>query len=282
MSYEMAAPLCLNCRTALDHGENFCPACGQNAKTHRISLKHFFHEVFHAVTHADKGIFHLLTCLAVRPGTTAREYLEGRRKTYFNPFTFFLLAIGAFVFLNIYFNPPRQPIRPDEKVLARIPSEFGRQKYIATMSRADRVQRFTRNNGNIMAMIAVPYISLLTWLFFRKRGFNYAEHLTANMMFITFSNLFFAMLIFPLQAWARGTPAGALLTALGLILQALYLGWSLNGFLQLRSMVSRLKSFGVSLLAILVWVVFTLLAMAIYIYQSWDFYKFFTRMLSKG
>ena len=278
MSHDMAASVCLNCQTALDQGENFCPACGQTAKTHRLSLSHFLHEGFHAVTHADKGIFHLLKCLAVRPGTTAREYLQGRRKAYFNPFTFFLLVMGVFVFLNVYFSPPHKPIQPDEQVLQRIPLQEGRQKYIETINRADKVQRFTRNNGNIMAMIAVPYISLLTWLFFRKRHFNYAEHLTANMMFITFSNLFFAVLIFPLQAIARGTPVAPLLSAAGLLLQALYLGWSLNGFLDLRSARSRLKSFGVSFLAILLWALFSMLFIAIYIYQSSDFYKFFTRI----
>ena len=278
MSHDTVASVCLNCQTALDRGEKFCPACGQNTKTHRLSLGHFFHESFHAVTHADKGVFHLLKCLAIRPGSTAREYLQGRRKAYFNPFTFFLLVMGVFVFLNLYFSPPRKPIQPDERVLARISSQAGRQKYISTINRAEYVKRFTRNNGNIMAMIAVPYISLFTWLFFRKRSFNYAEHLTANMMFITFSNLFFAVLVFPLQALARGTPVSPLITTFGLVLQVLYLGWSLNGFLNLRSSRSRLKSFGVSFLAILLWGVFSLLAMAIYIYQSGEFYKFFTRM----
>ena len=278
MSHDTVVSACLNCQTALDRGEKFCPACGQNAKTHRLTLGHFFHESFHAVTHADKGVFHLLKCLAIRPGSTAREYLQGRRKAYFNPFTFFLLVMGVFVFLNVYFSPPHKPIQPDDRVLARISSQAGRQNYIATINRVENVTKFTRTHGNIMAMIAVPYISLFTWLFFRRRGFNYAEHLTANMMFITFSNLFFAVLVFPLKALVTRTQAGPLIVVSGLILQVLYLGWSLNGFLNLRSTGSRLKSFGVSFLAILLWSVLTMVTMAIYIYQSSDFYKFFTRM----
>lgn len=108
MSLNMLATNCLNCKTDLGQGQQFCSACGQKSNTHRLSLAHFLHEGFHAMTHADKGIFHLLKCLTIRPGSTAREYLSGRRKAYFNPFTFFLLIMGVFVFLNIYFGAPQK------------------------------------------------------------------------------------------------------------------------------------------------------------------------------
>ena len=273
----MVPATCLNCSNEVENGQKFCPSCGQKTNTHRLTIGHFLHEGFHALTHTDKGIFHLLKCLATKPGTTAREYLRGRRKAFFNPFTFFLLIMGLFVFLNIYFSPPQKNIHPDSQALARIPSESGKQKYIATMNRVSRSSHFMRNNGNILAMIAIPYISFITWVFFRKQQYNYAEHLTANMMFITFSNLLFALSVFPLQALARGTRAETFLVWIGLILQVLYLAWSLNGFLGLRSARARTKSFAVSFLAIILWMILTLTGMAVYIYQSWDFYKFFTR-----
>jgi len=239
---------------------------------------HFFHECFHAVTHADKGIFHLLKSLATKPGTTAREYLRGRRKTYFNPFTFFLLVMGMFVFLNMYFKPPEKKRVPDARVLERISSEGGKHQYISMMNRADQVSRVTRNNGNVLAMVAIPYISLVTWLFFRKSKYNYAEHLTANLMFVTFSNLIFALLVFPLQSLFRNTPAQYYFYPIGFILQIVYLAWSLNGFLGLKSVASRTKSFAVSFLAIILWVLLSITTMAVYIYQSKEFYKFFARM----
>lgn len=273
----MVSTNCLNCTANLEHGQKFCPACGQKTDTHRLTFAHFLHEGFHAFTHADTGIFHLLKCLATRPGTTAREYLRGKRKAYFNPFTFFLLIMALFVFLNSFFAPVARPIEPDTRVLARIPTQAGREKYIATIHRAAKASNFMRNNGNILAMIAIPYISFLTWLFFKRRGFNYAEHLTANMMFITFSNLLFAILVFPLQAMARHTSAEPFVVWIGLLLQILYLAWSLNGFLTLKTAGARTKSLGVSALAIILWMFLTLTGMAVYIYQSKDFYKFFSR-----
>ncbi|GEM_PF-4297466 len=80
---------CLNCGAAWQPGMNYCPQCGQKTDIHRLTFTHILHEFFHAFTHADKGIFHLLKGLATQPGTVAREYVEGKRKKYFNPFTFF-------------------------------------------------------------------------------------------------------------------------------------------------------------------------------------------------
>ena len=271
----MEGTTCLNCNAQVADHAKFCANCGQMKDVHRFTMPNFFHEVFHAFTHTDKGIFHLLKSLATKPGTTAREYISGRRKHYFNPFTFFLILMGIFVLSNNFFVKPRKAFEPDAKVLQHIPTEEGRQQYITMMERVTTSSNFFRKHGNVVAMIAVPFISLFTWLFFRRRRYNYAEHLTANMMFVAFSNLVFTFIIFPLAALLDTSD---LSTFIALLLQVCYFTWSLNGFLELTTAGQRAKSFFVSLLAIFLWSVFTITAMAIYIYQSRDFYQFFTRM----
>lgn len=274
----MHATNCLNCEEILQPEQHFCAQCGQKTPVHRITLPHFLHEFFHAFTHTDKGIFHLLKSLAIRPGTTAREYLAGKRKRYFNPFTFFLIVMGIYVLTGAYFTKIPSLREPSQAVLARISTEEGKQRYIELLTRGSKVERFMAQKANIVAMVAVPFIALITWLFFYRRGYNYAEHLTANMMFVVFSNLLFAVLIFPLRAAFRGTPTAQYLPMWGLLLQALYLFWCLNGFLQLNKPGQRIKSLLVSLLAIVCWFLFSLTVMALYIYQSGDFYQFYKRV----
>jgi hypothetical protein len=169
-------------------------------------------------------------------------------------------------------------MEPSAAVLENIKSPEARSKYIAMISRVNKANLVFQKNGNMVAMIAVPFISFFTWLFFRKRGFNYGEHLTANMMFVAFSNLVFTRIVFPTQAIFPSGRAMLMLITLGMIMQVMYFMWSMNGFLQLRAAGERFKSFSVSLLCILLWAAFSMTAMAVYIYQSWDFYKFFLRM----
>jgi len=54
-----------------------------------------FHDITHAMFHLDKGIIHSAKELAVRPGQTIKEYLEGKRVNHFNPLLM-LLLVGGF------------------------------------------------------------------------------------------------------------------------------------------------------------------------------------------
>jgi hypothetical protein len=273
---------CLNCNTTLQPEQRYCSQCGQQAAIHRFSVPHFLHEFFHAFTHTDKGIFHLLKSLATRPGATAREYIQGKRKAYFNPFTFFLIVMGIYVLADAMFVKSAPEQEPDQRVLARIPTAEGKQQYVDMLRRGNNVRHFMEKKANIVAMVAVPLIALVSWMFFYRRGFNYAEHLTANMMFVVFSNLLFALIIFPLRGLFKGTAMASWLPLIGMLLQTLYLCWSYNGFFQLITAGQRIKSFFVSLFAIIAWFFFSFTVMALYIYQSGDFYKFFVRMFSGG
>lgn len=273
----MQATTCLNCNEPIAEGQRFCGRCGQKSPVHRFTLAHFFHEFFHAFTHTDKGILHLLKGLATQPGVVAKEYIEGKRKKYFNPFTFFLILMGAYVLSSQFFTTEKIETAVPQSIL-RIPNEEVRAKAIGMFERGVKLRTFTRKSGNILGMIAVPLIAWVFWLAYRKRSFNYAEHLTATMMFTAFANLVFTLIIFPLQKLAAGTWFASVSLILGFILQALYFTWAYGGLLAIERAAGYLKAFAVSLMAIFLWFLFSATTMAIYIYQSWHFYEFFTRM----
>ncbi|MHA4846903.1 DUF3667 domain-containing protein [Flavitalea antarctica] len=276
----MSSSHCLNCEATLDAPSRFCPRCGQTTNTHRLTLGHFFHEFFHALTHADKGIFHLLKELALRPGIVATEYIAGKRKKYFNPFSFFLILMGVYVISNNYFTTPANPRQPDTTVLAGIPTAEGKTAYLTMMRRSSEISGFMKKHSNILAMFAVPLFSLLSWFFYRKAAYNYAEHLTANLLFVTFSNLVFTLLIFPLHGlFGDGRETYNMFISLGLLLQVVYITWCYYQFLPAKKGFSKLsRAFGLSLLGVVLWSLVTMTAIALYIYRSPAFVKFFTRM----
>lgn len=269
---------CLNCNREFIAEEKFCSGCGQKKDIHRFTPGHLAHEVFHAFTHTDKSIFNLLKCLATRPGTTAREYIHGKRKKYFNPFTFFLVLMAFFIFSNKYLRPTLKTIVPDANVLKYMPTEEARTNYTAVIKRVNTTNIIFRKNSNLVAMVAIPIIALFTWLFFKRRGFNYTEHVVAMMMYVAFGNLVFSLFINPLEFFIDSRRMVLIITFTGMFLQILYFTWALNGLFELKRAGERLKSFLVSLFCILFWAFFSMTVMAIYIYQSGDFYKFFTRL----
>jgi len=267
---------CLNCNNSLAPDQKFCGSCGQKVRTHRLTLGHFFHEFFHAFTHTDKGIFHLLKGLATKPGVVAREYIEGKRKKYFNPYTFFLIMMGIYVLSNQFFSGAAK--EPVPAGILKIPNEQAKANAIAMFERGQNMGVFMSRNGNIVSMIAIPTIAFIFWLAYRKRKYNYAEHLTANLMFTTFANLAFTVIVFPLQNLAKGTSMEGGAIGVGLFLQMIYYSWAYTGLLQIKTFGGIAKTFLISLLGILVWTILWMTLMAIYIYQSWNFYEFFFRM----
>ena len=86
---------CLNCNAALTPGQAYCSVCGQKADTHRLSLHDIGHAAIHVFTHTDHSVLGLVRDLAYKPGRVARDYVDGKRRKYFNPFTFFIVVVGV-------------------------------------------------------------------------------------------------------------------------------------------------------------------------------------------
>lgn len=101
---------CKNC--GHQYEGNYCNICRQSAETHRFSWKEIAHFLLHAITHADKGIFHTIRGLFLRPGKTILDYLEGKRIYHFNPLMFIILVGGmtTFLFSVLHLNPPNEEI----------------------------------------------------------------------------------------------------------------------------------------------------------------------------
>lgn len=253
---------CPNCSADLDSGFKFCPNCGQDTHIHRFNLAHIFHEGFHAFTHADKGVLQLIWGLTIRPGVVAREYiLEGKRKKYFNPFTFLLLVLGFAVFVNSYYkpygNPGTNPVKPKAEVKqTATPTEQAmRQRRDATFSVLNK-------KANLIAFAAIPLFTLVFWLFFRRTGINYAEHLVANILFAGYFQLFAAIVTLVLGLLNVHTST---VSEQQLIFQVIYLPIAYYQFLHYRRATKFLLPLLASLLAVGVWILLSSQVIRFYI-----------------
>ncbi|MEO6759972.1 MAG: DUF3667 domain-containing protein, partial [Saprospiraceae bacterium] len=153
------------------------PSCGQTAHPHRLDMGHILHEMVHVFTHADKGIFYLTKAMFRRPGLVAKDYVEGRRQQYFNPFSYLVLTVAVAAFLSNYFHlmdtsAPGEHIRPGEALVAK--------------------------NINLVFLIAAPIGAFFNWLLFWRSRYNYAENLTLQAFLGGFRVVFFLFIFTPL------------------------------------------------------------------------------------
>lgn len=156
---------CKNCGSILTG--KYCSNCSQKADIHRFTLKHALHDFFHSFTHIDRGILFLIKELFTRPGYVSKEYIEGKRKKYFNPFQYLFLAVAAATFLSV--NYQLMGPKADVNAIGTGINTFGLQ-----------YNAFIYKYFNVIQLVSVPVIALFSWLFYRKSGYNYAENLVFN------------------------------------------------------------------------------------------------------
>lgn len=169
---------CKNCGAVVS--EKFCSHCGQKASVGVLNFHELVHEVWHNLTHTDKGYLQLVAQLLMRPGKTISEYLAGKRKKYFNPFTFYLVTTSLLLLVAGW-------VFQREDALFAINNEFG--NYVA-------------KKRNVVLFFTLPVISVLLWLFFKNRFHTLAEAFTVMIFgfglmnfYLLLINLFFLVFI---------------------------------------------------------------------------------------
>ncbi|MAN58434.1 MAG: hypothetical protein CMC08_01210 [Flavobacteriaceae bacterium] len=91
---------CLNCGQPLDLSDIYCPYCSQLNSTKQLSFKDFLGEFVNSIVTYDSRLQHTVRDLLFRPGTITKNYVQGQRLKYANPFRFFLSVSIIFFLVN--------------------------------------------------------------------------------------------------------------------------------------------------------------------------------------
>ncbi|QHV94170.1 DUF3667 domain-containing protein [Spirosoma endbachense] len=244
---------CPNCSTDLENHFVHCPTCGQTAHLPRFKILHILYEFFQAIFSVDKSVLSLIKSLALQPGVTAREYvLEKKRKKYFNPFSFLLLVLGLNLSVNILIKPYTINYSEKQQTTQQLKPTVTKEMLPYVMRRRQAVL-FIEENINIVGLAAIPLFAFVFWLYFRRTGINYAEHLVAQVFFSSFFSLFSIVLTLALGLLFRDYLP--YLNRSLLLFQLLYLTVAYYQFLNYQKPVNYLKTSAATLLALISWVV---------------------------
>ncbi len=118
--------ICLNCEQPISDKDNFCSNCGQVNDTNRLSLKTYFSEYLAGFFSFDNRFLKTVFPLLFKPGKVTKDYVEGKRMRYVNPFQLYInVSIIFFLVLSLLktiesFNSiQKQQINPTEEAIIR-------------------------------------------------------------------------------------------------------------------------------------------------------------------
>lgn len=234
---------CENCNNSVGETHSYCPYCGQKMGMGRLNFKLLLKDLWIAFTNTDQGILHLIKQLVYRPGKVAREYISGRRKSYFNPFNFLLLTVA----IALYFIVQFENVALD---------------YSKIESDNKELLQFAFKYFNVFILLMWPIYGFLIWLFFLGRQTNFVENLALTAYLSGQTMLYYILalalfIIFP-----------SLLDVLGIIFGLLISIWYIVAVLQFY----RTKSFWSILKIILIITLTNIISQGI-IYSSFQMYR---------
>lgn len=214
---------CKNCNEILESDAHFCDNCGAKVIKNRISLRFLLGELF-ASMGFESLYFTTLKGMFFTPHGVIKEYLEGVRKRYVNPFAY--LALGAALALIIFnyfsedylkvqatFNKDqieelKKTANKDLSAIKNITEKDfiklkGKQESAkAQLNFIESWSQFLLRYFNLAAFLFLPFYALVSKLTYYKPH-NYGEHIVINAyiqgttMYVTIICFLLSMVIHP-------------------------------------------------------------------------------------
>ena len=94
MKTEESRTKCLNCGHT--YKGQFCPHCGQKAKTKRLQFVELIKNFIAPFIGGDSKVVNTCRDLFIRPGYMVRDYLLGKRIRYYNPLQMLIFAVTTY------------------------------------------------------------------------------------------------------------------------------------------------------------------------------------------
>ncbi len=155
----------------------------------RITLHSIFQTLLEQF-HLEKGIGYTIKQLFINPKSAIDEYFYHDRKRMIKPSRFLLLTVAVATFLSYQFlgigDEFMETLRNDP-AYKMVPEAY--------RPALDQLNRLINQYFNLLFMISLPFLSLATYLIYKNRHFNYAEHLVLNTYSVCIQNIFFILTV---------------------------------------------------------------------------------------
>ncbi len=171
---------CKNCLDQLRTDYSFCPGCGAKVIRNRITMRNLWYDFTERFFNLDNTFIRTFTSLFTNPKDVVLGYINGTRKKYMNPISYFMIAVtlgGLFFFLQNKFFPNAMSYQFE--LLEK--QQEGPTGIFVTDS-VLKWQKILAEYQSIFYMLMIPLISFISKLvFFDKKQLNLSEHFVLNL-----------------------------------------------------------------------------------------------------
>ncbi|MBC3844993.1 DUF3667 domain-containing protein [Winogradskyella echinorum] len=165
---------CKNCQTELQEQDDYCLKCGGKVIRNRLTLKNLFTHLSETFFNYDNKLLRTIVSLITKPETVISSYVEGVRKRFVNPISFFGLSLtlaGISIFLIKKFYLEYFDLQAWMMNLEIFSNEAAQQA-LANYSTSDSMEY-----SSLIFSAIIPVFALLSWIVFYDKKYNLTEHI---------------------------------------------------------------------------------------------------------
>lgn len=212
---------CKNCNTKVDG--NFCSNCGSPRFPKRIDRQYVVDEIS-GVLNFERGIFYTIKELFIRPGDTAKRFINGERKRIVKPIIFLIIC-------SLFYTVGQQFLSYEASYI-----QYDMEDKNETPIMVEIFDWFSRNYGYANILMAI-FIAVWIKIFFRKYKSNYYE-VYILLCFIMGNSV----LIYTLLGIIESIIDYRILQ-LGIFIVLIYCSWGIGQFFDRKKKMNYLKGF---------------------------------------
>ena len=221
---------CKNCGLPLRSDYSFCSNCGAKVIRNRLTLKNLWYDFTERYFNIDNTFFKTFGHLFTKPELVIGSYIDGIRKKYVNPISYYAIAItltGLLFFLL------------KEFFVNQMSMDWMTPK--GTENLNENTFDNTAKYQSIISVISIPLYGLLSKLMFlRNKNFNYTEHIIINLYaFAQYSIASFPIMIIALILGGNYLA----MTYIAIFFQIIYVSYVLKRIFKLTLGKIVLKTF---------------------------------------
>lgn len=172
---------CKNCHTQLLEADDYCKKCGGKVIRNRLSFKNLFEHISETFFNYDNKLLRTFVQLFKNPEDVIVGYINGVRKKYINPISFFGLSLtisglSVFIIKKFYleyfdFSKMFDSITVTQDVMANNTFE-GIMEY-----------------NSLFYVFLIPLFALISWVVFLNKRYNFVEHIIIYLYSISFLSI---------------------------------------------------------------------------------------------
>lgn len=257
--------VCKNCGS--ENIENYCSRCGQIVQKNRFTFGAAL-RIFIDAFSLEKGFLHTFIMLLTKPGIVLNDSISGKTRPYANPLKYLIITVGIYTFIYIYsglfedsMNMGKDLYLNSNSTLNEI-NQHAQQDEAAIMFQ-NKIYDLLKDYFNFIPLLLIPFTSLATKWFYRKRKLLYGEFVIFNTYIFAQEYAIISILLLPIVLFLPEWQENATLL-LGLVSLA-YATYAIHKSLKGSIFVSLLKITAINIIGFLLFFFFIIFLFILFV-----------------